>query len=253
MKIKRFFTLFVIVFLFFILISCSSNGPNNAGGGETENNVVVDTNNKIVYTVDYKIYSSDISDYINRIGNWVKGYNGYISESEQSDDDYAIYIYKVPTSNLNHFLDDVDSLDGISDKNITTKDVTSTYNELEATIEMLEARKTAYLNVLKNDENLSKTEILEINELLDDIEVKLIAANKELGQLANKVNYSTITIKYYKNTNTETYQFFNNYLGYIISIGKTIGSIILYSLPFAIVGGIIVLVILLIKKKNAEN
>ena len=32
-----------------------------------------------------------------------------------------------------------------------------------------------------------------------------------------------------------------------------IGSVILYSLPFAVIGGVIVLVIVLIKKKSAKN
>ena len=44
-----------------------------------------------------------------------------------------------------------------------------------------------YLNILKNDETLSKADIIEINEILDDIEVKLITANKEKTRLLSKI------------------------------------------------------------------
>ena len=248
---KKFLSIFILFFMFFSLVSCGSHGV--PGGGENGDNNVVDTSNtnKIIYNVGYKLYSDNIGDYISKINNWVREDNGYISESNQENLDYAYYVYRIPTDKLNGFLDKIDSLEGVNNKTVSTRDVTSTYNELEASIELLESRKTSYLNLL-NSGTLTKTEVIEINQALDDVEIKLISAYKELAQLANRVDYSTVTISYYKNSNTETYQYFVSYGGYLISICTTIGSIVLYSLPFLLVAGIVVLVIIVVKKKKTE-
>lgn len=248
---KRFFAIIVCIFIVLCFASCSSK--SSIPGGSDGNNVVdMSSTNKIVYTVGYKLYSEDINTYISKIGTWVKEDGGHISESNQENNDYALYVYKVPTEKLNGFLDKVDSLSGVANKKIKTKDVTSTYNELEANIEMLEARKTAYLNLL-NTGSLTKTEIIEINDALDEVEIKLIVAYKELAQLANQVNYSTVTINYYNNSNTAAYQFFNSYGGYLVSIFTTIGTVILYSLPFLLIGSIIIMIIIITKKKKKSE
>lgn len=253
MKKCKFLLLVFLIIACIGLTSCGAKGPlNSSGGDNSNNNIVIDSTNKIIYTVDYKIYSDNINEQISKIGEWLREYKGYISESEQEDIEYAVYVYKVPTESLNSFLDNIDSLEGISNKNVSTKDVTSSYNELEAQVEMLTARKKAYMSLLE-EEGLSLSKIAEINRLLDDIEVKLIAATKDLDQLKNKVDYSTVTIRYYKNSNTEAYQFFNSYFSYLIVIAKTLGSVIMYSLPFAIVGGGIYFGIVTYKKKIKKN
>lgn len=248
MKFKKLFFIIFAIFIVLGLASCSSES-SLGGGNFGNNNVVIDTTNKIVYTVDYKIYSKDINEKITTIGSWLRTYEGYISDSEQSDDSYATYVYKIPTDKLNQFLDNVDSLEGITNKSISTEDVTLEYNEVEARIEMLEARKQAYINTLTN-ETLTQSEIIEINRLLDELEVKLISAKKELAQLNNKVDYSTVTIRYYKSSNTEIKQFIDNYCSYIVGIGKILCSVVLYSIPFAIVAAIISAIVVFYRKKK---
>lgn len=251
MKLKKLFAVILIIFVMLGVASCGGEAPAVGGGNSGNNNVVIETNNKIIYTVDYKIYAKNINERISTIGTWVREYNGYVSESSQNDVSYATYVYKVPTDKLNEFLDDVDSLEGITNKSISTLDVTLQYNEVEARIEMLEARKQAYLNALKNEP--SPSEIIEINKSLDELEVKLISAKKELAQLANKVDYSTITIRYYQSSETEIKQFFDDYFSYIVGIGKILCSVILYSLPFAIVALVVSLIAIIRRKKKNNN
>lgn len=247
---KKFLSIFIFILMIFSLAACG-NSSGVPGGADNGDNNIVDSsnNNKIIYTVGYRLYSDNIGEYITKINNWVREDNGHISESNQENNDYAYYVYKIPTDKLNAFLDKIDSLDGVNNKTVSTRDVTSTYNELEANIELLESRKTAYLSLL-NSGTLNKTEVLEIEKALDEVELKLITAYKDLAQLANKVDYSTVTISYYKNSNTEAYQYFVSYGGYLISICTTIGSIVLYSLPFLLVAGIVVLVVIVVKKKK---
>ena len=98
MKKCKFLLLVFLIIACIGLTSCGAKGPlNSSGGDNSNNNIVIDSTNKIIYTVDYKIYSDNINEQISKIGEWLREYKGYISESEQEDIEYAVYVYKVPT------------------------------------------------------------------------------------------------------------------------------------------------------------
>lgn len=250
----------VCLICFLVLLTLASCGNENSGsedapGTSGNNQVVVETDRKIIYTVDYSLISENVNDTIQKVHEQVFSIKGWISESEQSDDNYGHYIYKIPTAQLNQFLDFVDSLGGRSSKTIHTEDVTSSYNELAAKIEVLEASRQAYLQNLNND-NLSLSEIMTIKEKIERLDQELKTSYLELNSLEGKLDYSTVTITYHKQGN-EAKEYWDNYGSFIVTIGKTFGSVVLYSLPFAgaatIIFGVVVLVKRRKKKEDKEN
>lgn len=264
---KKFIKLFLILFvMLFILSSCNKvdgghdqsmePSPSNPEGGSKpgasgSNSVVIETDHKIIYTVDYSLMCDNVNETIKTINNQIVTIGGYISNSNQSDADYGRFVYRVPTEQLNSFLDFVDGLGNSSSKSISTQDVTSSYNELVSRLEVLEASRAAYLKLLQN-ENLTIDEMITIQNKIDYLDQDIKTAHKNLDSLNSSLDYSTVTIVYYLD-GTQENGFMKNYGSFLVSAGKTVGAVVLYSLPFAAVGGIIFVIIVLVRRKKKKS
>ncbi|MCH5180585.1 MAG: DUF4349 domain-containing protein [Erysipelotrichales bacterium] len=258
-------TSFLLIALFgFSLASCGGNGgyyggddgqTNNGGPGVDGdgNQVVVDTGHKIIYTVNYTIHSDEMQNVIKDINAKVYYFEGYISSSTQETDSYADFVYKIPTGHLNEFLDFVDSNEGIGSKRITTEDVTSTYNAIQAQIDTLEASKAAYERMLAED-NLSLDSIMKIRSYIDEINTQLkILYNKRDGYDA-VLDYSTVKIHYYQNNvEVKNNSFLSDYPEFLARLGLGIVSFFAYSAPFLIAAGIVCLIIYLVRRKKLKQ
>ena len=128
------------VLLSVFAVSCSSK-PSNKGdyyepgnqpssgdkfeGALGDNNIIIPEGHKIIYTIEYELrIEEEIASTIKVINQEVYTLNGYIQTSSDSLS-YATYVYKVPTENLNTFLNKVDEQEGVSSKKISSEDVTS--------------------------------------------------------------------------------------------------------------------------------
>lgn len=202
-----------------------SNEPNNI--------VVIDTKGKIVYTADYSFYVENIQEVKNNITNEVMRIEGYVSSSEENEN--RVYItYKVPTEQLNSFLDFVDKLEGVGNKKITTNDITSAYSETQGRIETLEASKQAYEKLLR-ESDLSYSDIIIINKELVEINSELAKYQNIKANYDNKLDYSKVTMTIYRNSTYKEPSFFENYFEYVGDFFVGLGKGILYSLPLLIV------------------
>lgn len=261
---KKITSFLLILLCGFGLVACGSgNGSyygdgekndNNGPGVETAGNqVVVDTGHKIIYSVYYSIQSTEMQKVIKDINSKVYYFEGYISSSTQETDSYADFVYKIPTGHLNEFLDFVDTNEGIGSKRITTQDVTSTYNSLQAQIDTLEASKAAYERMLTED-NLSLDSIMKIRSYIDDINTQLKLLYNKLNGYDAVLDYSTVTIHYYQNnTVTKNSSFLGDYPEFLANLGLGIVSFLAYSAPFLLAAGIACLIIYLVRRKKAKQ
>ena len=253
--------LFVMV-LGFSLFSCGNAADmgynENQGGLEngdqsgSSNNVVVDNNRKIIYEVSYSITGEDVMDSKNEINNKVNEIKGYTESSNESNNQ-AVVVYKIPTEQLNLFLDYIDKFDGIGSKQINSYDVTSSYSYIEARISILQASREAYVKLLEN-EYLSRNEIIQLNDKIADIDTELLKINNEKNSYDNRLTYSKVTINYYVNEQVKKPSFFKEYGQYLVNFFAGLGKIILYVLPVAITfGGIFCAIFFPIYFKNKKR
>ena len=226
--------------------------PEVEGGALGNNNIVIPEGHKIIYTVEYLVRVEEaLAPTIKAVNEQVYTLKGYVSYSDETLD-YAKYVYKVPTENLNAFLDSVDAIDGVAKKNIKSEDVTSSYNETTAEIETLEAQKTAYQNMLINDK-LTLNEIMSLNDKIASIEGKLKTLYKNLDSLNGRIDYATITIEYKLVYSAPKEVFLGDYGNFLLTVGKTIVEFLAYSAPFIALAGIGVGTVALIKKSKKKN
>lgn len=237
--------LFTLV-LGFAMIGCAADSGDNyvpdMGGKdegvqtETSNNVVVDGNRKVIYEVSYSIHGEDALDIKNQVNNKVIEIEGYTSSSKDTTSSAEV-VYKIPTDKLNAFLDYIDSFDGIGSKQITSSDITSSYAYTEAKIQTLMASREAYVKILET-ENLTRTEIMQINDKIASIDTELLQISNEKASYDNKLNYSKVTINYYVSEKAPKQPtFFEEYAEYLVDFFVGLGKIILYSLPILLIAG----------------
>ena len=250
MKRKSFLIIILLVIVMFLLVGCSAEESKGNGVESGDNNVSVETTRKIYYTVFYTIETENLNEINTSINSKVDELDGYVSSSNQNGN-YARYVYKVPTKSLNTFLDYVDGFgENISDKSVESTDITSTYSQLEARKEILEASRVAYLKLL-NENNLSISSIIELQNKIDDIDSELLYLNNQLSQYDNLVVYSTVTITYNQAEVEEG--FFAGYGDYLLRLIKFVFYVFMYTLPFTSVAAIVLLVMYLIKKRKIKK
>ena len=248
---KLFKVLFMFLFVLFASVGCSAAGDSKFDGSQNQyqdaetagddyagNNVVVETNRKIIYTASYTITSDKIGEIKNSINQKTIELQGYISSSNENKNS-ATVVYNIPTDQFNLFLDYVDSFEGIGSKNISSKDVTATYSEIEARISILQASRSAYLSILESG-NLTKNEIMQIQDKINSIDTELLSISLQKDSYDNQMEYSKVTINYYTSYSVPKEKtYFQHYFDYLKNFFTGLGSFVLYTLPvFTLLGGI---------------
>lgn len=127
-------------------------------------------------------------------------------------------------------------------KNITVKDITEQYLDMDARLSARKAVEQRYIDILKEAKNVE--EILQVEEKLQDVREEIESAQGKLQYWDSKIGYSTIDLTFYElqpNTVVRTNGFFyqierglrNGWEGILLTF---IGLINIW--PLLIIGGI---------------
>ncbi len=126
------------------------------------------------------------------------GYEESVSSSGKSyysNDFYtrtARMTLRIPSENLDNFLSEIGSMINVTSQSSNQANVTSSYYDIKARLEVLESERTAYEEMLKMAKDV--TEVLEIRDRLYKT-IEEIEANKtQLNIYDNKVSFSTVHV-----------------------------------------------------------
>ena len=253
---KQSFKVFLIIpllLLFALFICCGEN--TEVGDGTSDNDVIIDTTRKVYYTCNISITSKKANEIYQGIYEKAKVLEGYAGYSDisynQNKNITGKVIFKIPTEHLNEFLNFIDSTEGVVNKQIQATDITSKYNETLARIETLEASKKAYLASLENTTNYSD-KILIISRI-EEIDTELARINKEKESMDNLLDFSTVTITFNLGSKKANQSFFEEYFDYLGNFFVGLFKVIMYLLPFALIAGVILLIIFFSTRKSKKN
>lgn len=128
--------------------------------------------------------------------------NGFIQD-DSSTKSYNQFnrklILRIPTDKFQRTIDSIASnVEYFDTKQITSKDVTEEFIDIEARLKAKETLEARYLELLKKANNVK--EILEIERELSTIREEIEAQQGRLKYLQNKVSLSTLTVEFYKIT-----------------------------------------------------
>lgn len=278
MKKRIFAALAVLILLCLALSSC---GAQANGGGDYSaapekgeyGDVTIDSEGtldeqKLIVTVRYTIETLTFNETLEQIQAATKTAGGYIEESNvtpyrgEGTRGYAYLTIRVPTQQADSMSHTLESVGNVTSHSENTDDVTLHYTDVQARIQSLEAQYTRVLDLYDTAKTLN--ELITVEKRLTEISSELTSLKNQMKALENKISYATFyltlhDVQAYSEEEPETYwqefgrSFVDSFRVFVNVLGKIL-IVILYLLPYLLVaGGIVFLVIWRKKRKQKKN
>lgn len=157
---------------------------------------------KIIKTANLRFESNEPEKTRQELLALTQKYNGFI-QSDNAEKRYnqlvTYLVVKVPTENFNTLIEEISKgVTYFDQKDISRKDVTEEFVDLEARLKTKKELENRYLSLLKETKNIK--EILEIEKELSQIREEIEAKEGRLKYLSSQVAFSTIYVEFYKQT-----------------------------------------------------
>ena len=169
----------------------------------TETIKIVDR--KIIREGDISFETDSLGKTANHIHKTVKELKGYISKDNVNDYGYRteqIINIRIPAENFDKLLAQISkAAKKIDSKNISARDVTEEYIDVESRVKTKKDLETRYTEILQKAHSVS--EILQIERELGVIRSEIESAEGRLRYLKNNVSFSTLEITFYTSKNQE--------------------------------------------------
>ncbi len=232
---------------------------------------------KLIYNVSMSIQTKDFKGALSVLNQKLKACGGFIQYEKQTDNASGWYydyyektrgtlteyiVVRIPTEKLNSFLDDISGLGKVLSRDMDVKNVTSSYNDVETRIAVLEKKEQSYIEMMGQAKSID--EMLSIDKYLTDVQEELACLKNQISNWDTDVAYSTVTLtisEVLDYTTTEQDSFWTRLVETLRESGEFfldalefLLNALIYILPFAVViGGIIILCVVGAKKKKAKK
>ena len=158
---------------------------------------------KVIKTAGLRFETQDLDGTHKNILSITKALKGFVSTDNSGknyNEHFRNITVRVPSENFQTFIDDVSKGVGYFDrKDISRKDVSEEFVDLNARLKAKRELERRYLELLKQARNVE--EMLDIERELSKIREEIEAKEGRLNYLKDKVSLSTISIQFYKYTN----------------------------------------------------
>jgi hypothetical protein len=287
MKIRRLSALFVIFAVIIALFAgCSAAPQENMGGMEVDKapadslsgsysenaNGSVLTDRKLIRKINMTAETEDMDALLSQVYQRVNELSGYIeSRNVQNGSNYsgmrtryATLTVRIPADQLDQFVQQVSDVSNIISTVETSDDVTLKYVATESRLKVLQAEEERLLEFLSKAETVK--EMLEIEARLTNVRAELESIASQLKVYDNLVDYGTVTlrideVKEYTVVEEEDPTLWerisDGFMNSLRALGKLMEGIVVlffivlpFLLPLAVVGGIILLIYKLRKRRR---
>ena len=229
---------------------------------------------KIIKSSQLSLETAKFNDVINSLEDMVKSYGGYIASSsidaEGINNNYqclrfASYKINVPSDKLDDFLDESSKLATVRNKSTSAEDITAQYYDNESRLKSLQIQEERYLEILKTATEVK--DIIEIENALTDVRYEIENLTTYLNKMSNLVDMATVNINIQEVSEETVAQSipktlgekigssFINSLKEIKDLSINIVIFIIVVIPYLIIIGILLVIILRIYKaiKNKKS
>ena len=221
---KRIITVIVIgVLLLSTLVACgqkSGDGSGNSTGklemedikdsgalldtntqaSESADSVDVKENRKIIEKIYLNAQTKEFDALMEKLNNEIAKVGGYIENSsvsgnsfEYDDERYAELTVRVPSKQSDKFTEFVSKNSTITNKEISTEDVTLDYVDIESRISALETEKSTLERLLAKAASMQ--DVITIQERLTEVIYEIESYQSQLRTYDNLIDFTTITIR----------------------------------------------------------
>lgn len=232
-------------------------------------NQINNMNEKLIRKVYLDVETKEFDKFISTITSKINVLGGYI-ESLSTDGNsmnntkisrYSSMIVRIPSQKLNQFIGVVENDGTVTSKEETTENVTLEYVDIESHKKALMIEQDRLFAILKKADNLD--DIIKLESRLSEIRYQLQEYESTLRYYDNLVDYSTVSLNIQEveritlvKDETDIERMKNGLSESISSLIKGIKNLIIsfvINLPYFILWGIVIVVILVIYKKTKKH
>lgn len=163
--------------------------------------VLPNAGQKMVYTSDFSINTSDYDGDYQKIKDLLKSNEGYIETESSSGQKPTTdntagrtsnFVLRVPVANYDNFLNGIAAIGKLQSKNLQAQDISSNYYDNAARIQVLEEREAKLNEYLKAATNMQDE--IELEKELSDVLYQLDQLKGTQRGMDIQVNYATVTV-----------------------------------------------------------
>ena len=160
-----------------------------------------ETDRKLIYTANYSIRTTEIEDSYKTIVDAVKQAGGYVSneytygtEPEEYGDSgrSTSMTVRIPIENFDKFLATLGEVGEVTEKSLSTEDITDEYFDVDARIEMLEGRLERLKEHLNSATKMQ--DIISLEEEISNVLYELDSYKGSMRRYNDRIAYSTVNI-----------------------------------------------------------
>lgn len=182
---------------------------NNSVGNKQNTTNRVDKE-KLVYRCNMAIDTLEYNDSVKKFRDLIKKYDGFVENETEADDGNmnGYYVYdelkkgkkhstytatvRIPSAKYDDFLEETGGIGEVRTKNANVENVSQSYYNLQAELEVMEAKYQRYLEMLKTA--TTTKDIITIESTITDIEVQINQIKTQLNRYDNDVAYSYVSV-----------------------------------------------------------
>lgn len=161
---------------------------------------------KLIKNGNISFETEDLAETKTTIVAATKKYQAYISSDNAYTSQDRIsntLTVRVPASSFDDFLKDItEGIEELESKNINISDVTEQFLDIEARLRTKKKLEERFTQLLAKANNVR--ELLDIERQLANVRSEIESVEGRLKYLSNQVDFSTLTITFYKKTANET-------------------------------------------------
>ncbi len=172
---------------------------------EGGNVVLPETSQKLVYSSEFAIDTSDFEGDYKKIKDLLAASGGYTeSEStygqepttQNASGRSSSFVLRVPVENYENFIDGISGIGELESKNLYTQDISGNYYDNEARIEVLEERKARLMEHLQAATDME--DVIALEAELSDVLYDLDQLKGSQRGMDKQVDYATVSVYLYE-------------------------------------------------------
>lgn len=147
---------------------------------------------KLIYTGYISLGVENLSETKNAVEQWLKKYDGYISNSSESQRSVNFTV-NIPQKNFFAAMDEGASLGKIKNKNVNCRDVTEQFYDLQTRLDTRHILLERLQNYLASSSNVK--DLIEIETKINDVTSELEQMQGNMNRLQKQITFSRIEIQ----------------------------------------------------------
>ncbi|MBP3633673.1 MAG: DUF4349 domain-containing protein [Oscillospiraceae bacterium] len=157
---------------------------------------------KIVYSGNVYIETTNFDESIAALNAAVQEYNGFIQDSSVSGrsngdrtavvDRYAFYVVRIPSKHFDSFMTLTGQIGNVTSSGRNAENVTSRYTDYEARLSSLRTQEERLLAMLGTSGDLES--LIALEQRLSEVRYEIESIERSLRDLDQRLSYSTVNI-----------------------------------------------------------